>query len=122
MQVILVILGALVGILGVVGVLQPQRVSAWVTSFWQEDNLGLAVGMRLAFGAVLVVAASECRWPQLIRALGLLNLISAAALVALGKERVQAFVAKWVDLSPTLKRVWSCAAVVYGAVLIYAGL
>ena len=121
MTIVVVLVGAVIAGIGIVGLVHPARLIAWLSSFWKRDRLWFAVVLRLVVGALLVYAAPECRWPQVVRVLGLITLISGGGLVVFGRERMRAFVAWWTDRPPLIIRACSAAAAAFGALLIYAG-
>lgn len=115
------LIGFLIAGVGLWGAVQPQRLVAWVDSVWSEDLLWLAVGIRLALGALLVYAAPECRAPQAVLILGVITFFAAIGLVVVGSERMSVFVRWWTQRPPALLRVWSAAGVLLGGFLVYAG-
>lgn len=114
-------IGLLVAGVGLVGVVQPERLIEWVDLFWKKDRLWFAAALRLALGALLIYAAPECRAAQAVRALGVIAVLAAVGLVVLGPERMDAFIRWWTERPSTLLRGWSALGVLLGAFLIYAG-
>jgi hypothetical protein len=113
--------GVLVMGLGVVGLVRPQSLLDLVESAWKSPAaLHFAIGVRLALGIALIVAAPESRFPQTIRVLGIVALAAAAAGALLGRERLTAFVAWWTEQSPGFVRGWSIVALAFGGFLISA--
>jgi hypothetical protein len=82
--------------------------------------MGLAIGLRVALGVVLLAAAPECRFPTAIRVLGFVALIAAASGLLLGRARLEAFVGWWLDRPAGFVRGWCVVALAFGGFLIYA--
>jgi hypothetical protein len=112
----------LIAALGAVGVVRPSVLMGMITSLWQSRRaLTMAVVFRLFFGAVLVLAAEECRFPLAIRILGILSLVSAVGAQLLGYDRVRAFVDWWAVRPGWFVRGWALVALGFGVFLAYAG-
>ena len=122
MTLLVAAVGVAIAVLGVMGLARPARLIGWVSSFWERDRLWFAVVLRLAIGALLVVAAPECRWPELIRLLGLVTLVAAFGLIVVGNERMRALAQWWTNRTPRVIRAWSASAVAFGGLLVYAAL
>ena len=118
---IVVVFGIAVGLVGSIGVVRPTGLVRFVETMWQSPTgFRLAIALRLALGVVIIVAAPDCRFPQVIRILGIFSLVAAAATAALGHERLRSFVQWWVGRPSGFVRGWSLAAVTFGCVLVYA--
>ena len=121
MSSIVVLFGVAVGLLGMVGVVRPTRLIRFVETMWQSPTgFRLAIVLRLVLGVVLIIAAPDCRFPQVIRILGIFSLVAAAAAAALGHERLRSFVEWWVGRPPVFVRGWSLVAFAFGCFLVYA--
>ena len=113
--------GLLIGGVGLVGVIRPTLLMAWIGRWGGAPRLWFAAGLRLVLGVVLVLAAPECRQAQVVRVLGWLTLIAAFALPLFGPRRFDAFVEWWLARSPPFIRAWSLLAVGLGGFLVFAG-
>jgi hypothetical protein len=123
MTVLVVIFGALIAALGAAGVVSPRVLIGLVDSVWRGSR-GIygVVAVRLVLGVVLVVAAPDCRFPEIVRILGLLSLVSAVVLPLLGRERLRRLVEWWISRPGGFIRAWSLVAVAFGVFLGYAGI
>lgn len=121
MTLVVALIGALIGGIGLFGMAAPTQLIGWVDSVWARDRLWLAVSIRLVLGAFLVYVAPECRAPDAVLILGVLTLLAAVGILLLGSERMNAFVEWWTQRSAGVIRVWSSLGVLLGAFLIYAG-
>jgi hypothetical protein len=103
------------------GFVRPTGLVRFVEKIWQSPaGFRLAVAVRLVLGVVLVVAAPDCRFPQVVRILGILSIVAGAAAAALGHERLRSFVQWWVGRPPGFVRGWSLVAAAFGCFLVYA--
>jgi hypothetical protein len=121
MSSIIVLFGIAVAAVGLLGVVRPNDLIRLVEKTWQNPGgFYFAIGLRAFLGAVLIAAAPDCRFPQVVRILGILSLISAAAGALIGRERIRAFIQWWVDRPAGFIRGWAILAVAFGAFLVYA--
>ena len=104
----------------VVGFVIPTLLTRLVPWFLQlRGALAFAVAVRLAIGAVLIVAAPDTRYPLAFQILGGLMLLAAAVLPLLGIARISRLV-NWVAGLPSLAiRAWLCLGFGFGAFLLY---
>lgn len=121
MNLVVVLLGLLIGGVGLLGIAQPQTLIAWMLSFWRKDRLWVAVILRLALGALLIYAAPECRFPLVIRILGGITVFAAVGVAVAGSERVDSLVRWWTELPLPIVRIWCIGGVLFGVFLAYAG-
>ena len=123
MSSIIVVFGIAVALLGMMGLVRPTGLIRFAETAWQSSTgFYLAVTVRLVLGAVLIVAAPDCRFPDVVRILGIVSLIAAAAAVILGHERLRSFVQWWVGRPAGFIRGWSGVAVAFGCFLVYAAI
>ena len=102
---------------------RPRAMMSWLEEFWSSgDRLGWVVGIRAAIGAYLLWIADATPLPLAVGGVGLCFLCAAAAVVLMGRERVDRWVAWWVA-SPTLAaRGIAVAWIAFASFLAYAGL
>jgi len=118
---IIVGFGVIVAGLGIIGLVRPQSLLDMIERSWKSPAaLYFAIGVRLFLGVVLVAAAPECRYPQVIRILGIVSLVAAAAGAALGRRRLTVFVDWWAKQSTGFVRTWCIFALAFGGFLISA--
>jgi hypothetical protein len=112
--------GLIVGI-GLFGLIRPRGLVEFIRSTWESPSgLPIAVTLRLVLGATLLAAAASSRFPLALSALGVLMILTAAALPILGADRFRDFVQWWVERPGPILRAWSGVAILFGALLIYA--
>ena len=120
MSIIVALFGILMVGLGAFGLINPSRFISFVSSWRSPSRLYLAIGVRLVFGTVLILAAPSCRFPEVIRILGIVALAAAVVGVLLGTKRLAALIDWWAGRSPGFIRVWTVVAAVFGVFLVYA--
>ncbi len=120
MVVVALAFAALVLLLGAWGVLAPRSIITFIESWSSRGGLWLAVLMRVAFGATLLLASSLSRTPLAFQVLGGLVLASGIALPLFGYTRFRAFIDWWSKLPPTLVRAWGLLAVAFGMFVLWS--
>lgn len=120
MPIVVSILGALIAILGLVGLVRPSSLAA-VVEYWPAPRrFWSAVIVRLVVGTVFLFVAPFCRLPVVIQAFGILGISAAVVLFLLGKTRFDALIAWWLQGSVRL-RCSAVFAIALGVLLAYAG-
>jgi len=121
MTVFVTLFGAAIAGLGMLGFVRPRKFVNFVESIWQSRRgLYWAIGLRVVLGLLLLAAASESRFPQVLRVLGAISLVAAATSPLVGFVRLRRFVQWWSDRSTGLVRIWSLVTVGFGMFLVYA--
>lgn len=120
MRLIVAALGALILVLGLLGLAQPDRFRLLFDVLHSRTRYWLAIGIRLAMGGLLWWLADELRHPQVMRALAGLAVLAAVALLLMGRERLDRMVGWWLALSDGILRVSAALAAAFGAYLVYA--
>jgi hypothetical protein len=112
--------GLFVAVLGLAGLVSPERLLAAVTD--GQSRLGLygIAGLRLLIGAALVFAASDSRAPLYLTILGALSIVSGALTPFVGAQRLEAILDWWRARSPLAVRLWSAFVFVFGSSLVWA--
>lgn len=94
----------------------PRRAMAFVG---EGRRLYAAAAARLLFGGLLIAAASSCRAFWLVMAIGIISLLSAVVIVAIGLDRAKRFLAWWNAKPDSVLRFTGIVAIIVGALLIY---
>ena len=115
-------IGALIVLLGLVGLLQPDRFRVMFDVMHSRTRFWLAIGIRLGLGGLLWWLAEELRHPQVMRVLAGIAVVAAIALFLMGRRRLDALVDWWLALPDSLLRVSALFAAVFGAYLTWAAL
>jgi hypothetical protein len=121
MRDIVTLLGILYAGLGLAFVVRPALLGPFLT-FWRKGGRPyvIVVATRLVTGAVLVVAAPQCRFPGVIRVLGILFLVSGLGAWLVRAEGIRAFWDMAEDLAPTVVRLGAGLFTALALFLVYA--
>ena len=114
------LMGVLVVLIGAWGILAPARITDFVSRFSSKGGLWASSAIRLVLGLALWFAAPESRAPLLLQVLGVVAIVAGIMIPFMGVERFEALIAWWTKLSPSSQRLWSLAAVAFGAVVLWA--
>lgn len=114
------LLGVLTAVIGFWGVVEPRSVQASIRTLPTQSWFALAITTRTIFGASLLLAAADSRFPVALSALGALALLAAITFVFAGPERLRSLVRWWEERSAGVIRVWSLFAAAFGAFIVYA--
>ncbi len=111
---------ALMLILGVIGLLVPNRLIDMARFTTTPNGIYVAAGVRMAIGAILWVVASRSRFPKILRVLGTLAVIGGIGTLVLGSQRAGE-IADWVSGNGTLVvRTFGVFALAIGSFIAYA--
>jgi hypothetical protein len=114
-----VLFGVAVMGVGAYGVVRPSALIEVARSVWKSPAaFPFAVGIRVALGIALLIAAPECRHPTAVRAIGAIALVAAAAGLIMGRARIDGFIAWWIDQAAGFVRGWALVAVAFGGFLV----
>ncbi len=120
---VVALFGIAIILLGVLGLVRPGNLIRLVLGAWQSQKcFYFAIGIRVVFGIVLLLVASQSRFPDVFRVLGIISLVAAMAAPFLGFDRLHRFVQKWTKRSPGIIRGWSVMVVALGVFLLYGSL
>jgi hypothetical protein len=115
------LVGVAVAAVGALGVAAPNRLSSLVAGWPALTQLPVAFSLRIGFAILFLVGAPQCRLPELVRLVGVLEVAGAAVLLALGAVRLRRLVAWWLERPTSFVRGWAAGAVALGGLLAYAG-
>ena len=120
MSLIVAALGALVFVIGLVGLAQPDHFRTLYDVMHSRARYWLAIGIRIALGGLLWWLAEEVKHPQVMRVLAGLAVLAAVIMLLMGRERLDRLVSWWLALSDGVLRVSAALAAAFGAYLVYA--
>ena len=72
-------------------------------------------------GVIFLISAPSCRLPVVVEVIGILSLIAAAAIVVIGRTRLDSFLAWWLGRPQPFIRISSIGAIGFGGLLIFSG-
>lgn len=113
-------LGALIAAIGLVGMTAPSALLEFGRSLQTPSALYAVAGIRIAFGALLLWAASASRMPRTLRIIGTIAVIAGLLIPFLGVERVQAMLTWWANQGRLFIRGSMSLVVLFGVFIIYA--
>lgn len=119
MTVIVAVFGALVVLLGLVGLVQPDRFRSMFTTMDSQTRFIIAIALRLAMGGVLWWLADELRHPHVMRVLAAIAIFAAVMLLIMGRERLDGLIGWWLSRSDGLLRLSALFAAAFGVFLVY---
>lgn len=119
MTLLVALLGALIVILGAVGVVSPARFRGMFTAMPARTRYVFAVVTRLAMGALLWFLADELRHPQVMRILAVIAVVAAVVILVIGQAKLDRFVDWWLARPDSLMRVSGLFAAAFGGFLVY---
>jgi hypothetical protein len=106
--------------MGIVGLVSPAGLIAFVSIWKAKIGLWAAVIVRLIFGVTLWYAAPVSRTPAPLRILAMISVIAAFTLPLLGVSRYRSLVSWWSRQSPLFIRVWSTVAAGLGIFILWS--
>lgn len=114
-------LGVLIVALCLWGALAPARLLAWVSGVWSRPwSLWFAVGIRLLLGWALIEVAPLSRCPLAMSVLGWVAVLAAVAVLVLGRQRIDRFIAWGVARPAWLLRGWCVLGIAFGGFIVWA--
>ncbi len=119
MQLVILILGGLVFLLGAFGVVAPARFRKPFEDATSQARFIAAIVVRLGFGLLLWYAADQLRFPHVVRIIAVIAFVAAVGVLIMGRERLDRLVTWWLTRSDTLFRVSTGFAALFGAFLVY---
>ncbi len=122
MTILVALLGALILMLGLVGLVQPDRFRSLFGAMDSQNRFVMAIAIRLAMGGLLWWLAEELRHPHVMRILAGIAVFAAVALLILGRTRLDRLVDWWLSRPDGLLRVSALFAAAFGAYLVYAAI
>ena len=121
MRIAALLVAVLTIVVGIVGIVSTESAMTFRRLYFATPSRFYAAGaVRVAMGLVLILAASNCRWPRTLRALGAVMCLQAVAANLFGLERARAIM-EWEAMQGTaLLRVGAAVALVAGGFMAFA--
>jgi len=119
MSLLVILWGLLMVVLGVVGIVNPERLLRFA-GYW-DNPAGLygAAFLRVFVGLAIFLAAPDSRAPTVFRVLGPVIVVAGLSTPFWGCERTHRILEWWAGRSDTFKRLWAGCAMFFGLILIY---
>jgi len=113
-------LALVITLLCVYGVITPKDLIGLVMGVWDKSYaMFLAVGVRLALGVLILVAAETSRFPTAFIVIGWISIVAAISIAFIGKERIGKVIKWGTQLPPLLMRGWCVLGLIFGLFLGY---
>jgi len=106
--------------MGTFGLVSPAAMARFVSGLKSKGALMAAAAIRFVFGVALWQAAAASHFPAVFKVLGVLSVISAFGLPLIGVARFKSILHWWSARSPAVVRLWSGAAALMGAFLLWS--
>ena len=119
MTLVVAAFGALFVVIGLVGLVQPDRFRSLFAGMDSQLRFILAIAIRVVMGALLWWLADDLRHPQVMRILAAIAIFAAVGLLLMGQGRLNKLVEWWLSRSDGLLRFSALFAAVFGAYLVY---
>ena len=120
MRLVALAFGALIAVLGAIGIVAPFWLFAIARSFDTPIGLYAASGLRLIVGAILFLVAPRSRTPTALRVLGVVTFVAGLITPFFGVDRVRRVLEWWSASGAGFQRAWAAFAIALGVFLIWA--
>ena len=113
-------IGLIIGLSGVVFLLNPKAAKS-LLAFWEVEKriYGLA-GIRLVVAIIMFAGASKCAIPLVPNIMGILALIAAVIIPIMGVEKSKEILKRWQEKPDKEWRILSAIPIVMGIIILYA--
>ena len=119
MTLLVALLGAILTVLGAVGLVSPSRFRGVFSVMSPRTRYVMGVGIRLAMGALLWWLADDLRHTTVMRVLAVFAIVAAIFILVIGRTKLDRFVDWWLARPDGLMRLSGALAGVFGAYLVY---
>ena len=112
--------GILIIVLSLWGLVFPEKLAGNVTSTVRKPwGPGFAVIVRVALGALFIVAAPQTGNPVIFKILGYLMLVAAVLILVLGRDRLARMTAYIAGRGASTLRAWLLLGLAFGAAVFW---
>lgn len=120
MDIVVKCLGVVILLLGIVYLLKPDVVKWLMRFFKQGRRMYFAAVLRLALAVIFLLAARECDRSWVIVTFGIIFIMSAVLIFAMGIERLRALLDWYLKQPLLIFRVIALIVLAVGAIIIYS--
>jgi len=107
-------------IVGVLYLISPQALKNTLM-FWERGKRIYWAGIvRLVFGAVLVLAAPQCKWMGVVLGIGIFFLVAGLSNFIMSLEKQKAIILWWLGKSAWILRIPSLIVIGIGSLILYS--
>lgn len=114
------LIGIIIALAGIIFVFSPTTTKQVFAFMGRGRRLYWAGILRLLFGVILLLGASQCRLVGVVIAIGILFLVAGVMIFALGLKKVRSMIEWWNKRSLIVIRGLALGALALGALLIYS--
>jgi len=105
---------------GIVGIAYPDSMTTLRRSYFASPGrLYVAGTIRITMGLVLILAASDTRWPLMLRVFGVMMCLQGLSATLMGAEHARVIL-EWESVHTALLRVGAIVALVTGGLVAFA--
>lgn len=122
MTLLVAILGALIALLGLIGLVQPSRFRSLFTTMDSQTRFVIAIVTRLAMGALLWWLADDLRHPHVMRILAVIAVVAAVVVLVVGRGRLDKLIDWWLSKPDGVLRVSALFAAAFGVYLTWVAI
>ena len=119
MRIAALLLAIITIVASIAGIVSPDAMMTIRRSYYTPSGLYVGGAIRIAMGLVLILAASNSRWPRILRAFGALMCLQGIMANLLGLERARA-VLEWEAIHTAFLRAGATVALISGAIIAIA--
>jgi hypothetical protein len=114
------VVGVLIVLVGLVGVIVPNEITAIGHYVVTRNGLYIVAVLRICIGIVFILAAPASRMPRTVRIIGGIVLIAGIITPLFGVDRSRAVLDWWISQSSIFMRLAGVMAIAAGAFIIRA--
>ena len=112
------LLGIAILLLGISVLVNPDIMKSMII-FWSQGKRIYGAGvLRIIFGVIFLLIASQSKATIIVTIMGLLFLIGGILIFALREKKTKAILDKWKDCPPLTCRLLSLIAIVIGILIV----
>lgn len=117
------IVGAIMALWGCMAIFRPEWMKRFVDQMAIGQRFRIAAAVKITIGVLFLILARQCRFDLVITVIGILMAGgSVLVMVALRPEAIQAWIAWWQKRPVWIFRLWGVFALLFGGVVIVAGM
>ena len=113
-------IGIVIAGMGILIFLNPKMMKQLIVFWRQGKRIYIAGILRLLFGVILLLAASQCRLVGVIVTMGIFMLIGGTLIFTLGLEKIKSILDWWDKRQPLAMRFMGLIAFGIGVLIIYS--
>jgi len=119
MVILVRIIGIVIGCLGIIFLINPQRVKGMI-AFWSQGKRPYLGGiLRALFGFIFLLAAPRCRLAWVIFIIGILASIKGLLVFILGLKKIKSLLNWWNNKPAAIFRLMGLIDLALGGLFLY---